>query len=93
MMDKKVRGLICAALVPAYFLFSPPLAAQDENAEPPPEQQRQEEPAPADPAATASAAEDSEIRQDPPRTIDDLDSFVPSVEISSDLSISFPVDI
>ena len=87
MMDKKVRVLICGALVSAYFLFLLPLAAQDENAEPPPEQQRQEEPAPADPA------EASESRQDPPRTIDDLDSFVPSVEISSDLSISFPVDI
>ena len=92
-MDRTWRGLSCAALVPAYFLLSARLAAQDENAAPPPEQQRQEEPALADPAGASSAAEDSEIRQDPPRTIDDLDSFVPSVEISSDLSISYPVDI
>ena len=92
-MEKKVWVLICGALVSTYFLFSPPLAAQDENAEPPPERERQEEPAIADPAGASSATEASETRQDPPRTIDDLDSFVPSVEISSDLSISFPVDI
>lgn len=92
-MDKKVWLLIFGALVSAYFLFSPPLAAQKENAGPPPEQERQGEPAPVGPSGASSAAEDSEINRDPPRTIDDLDSFVPSVEVSSDLSISYPVDI
>lgn len=92
-MNKRVWVLICGALVSAHFLFSLPLAAQDKNTDPPPEQERQEETAPADPAGASSAAGASEIRQDPPRTIDDLDSFVPSVEVSSDLSISYPVDI
>ncbi len=86
-MRKKGWLFICGALVSAHFLFAPQLAAQDENSGPPAEPERQEEPAPADPAGDSSAAEDS------PQTIDDLDSFVPSVEISSDLPISYPVDI
>ncbi|GBF31677.1 hypothetical protein MnTg04_01642 [bacterium MnTg04] len=86
-MRKKGWLFICGALASAHFLFAPPLAAQDENAGPPAEREGQEEPAPAGPAGDSSAAEDS------PQTIDDLDSFVPSVEISSDLSVSYPVDI
>ena len=93
MIDKRVWVLICGALVSAHFLFSPQLAAQDEDAAPPPEQEGQEGPVRADPGGESSAAEDSKITRDPPRTIDDLDSFVPSVEVSSDLSISYPVDI
>lgn len=92
-MKKKGWLLICGALVSAHFLFAPPLAAQDENTGPPAEREGQEEPAPIGPAGDSSAAEDADIRQDSSQTIDDLDSFVPSVEISSDLPISYPVDI
>ncbi|MCH9025727.1 MAG: hypothetical protein IIA05_01255 [Proteobacteria bacterium] len=92
-MNKKVWLLTLGALVSAQFLFAPRLAAQDYDAEPPPEQEAREETVPADPGGESSAEEDSKIRQDSAQTIDDLDSFVPSVEISSDLSISYPVDI
>ena len=91
-MNKKVWKLICVALVSAQFLFAPYLAAQDENAEPPPGQENQDL-TPSDLAGESPAPEESEIERDAPQTIDDLDSFVPSEEVSSDLSISYPVDI
>ena len=92
-MIKKVWILICGSVVLAHFLFVPQLAAQDENAEPPPEQEGQRESTLSDLTEETSVPEESETKQDPPQTIDDLDSFVPSEEVSSDLSISYPVDI
>ena len=93
-MIKKIWILQFGLLVSLHFLFTPPLVAQDENAEPPPEQEEAAEPAAlTDPATEATAPTDSGIRQSQPQTIDALDSFVPSEEVSSDLSISYPVDI
>ena len=92
-MKKKVWILRCGLLVSLHFLFAQPLIAQDENTEPPPEQEEAIEPALTDPATESTAPADSGIRQSQPQTIEDLDSFVPSEEVSSDLSISYPVDI
>jgi len=57
----------------------------------------QDAPAPPQPAATntpaeAAAAPDADVKQPPARTGAD-ERFVPSEDISEDLSVSFPSDI
>jgi hypothetical protein len=95
-MMNKVWAIFCGLLVTTGVFFAPQLAAQDEDESPAVEQSvqaEQEDPAPTDPAGESPVADSPEISEARPQTIDDLDSFVPSEEVSSDLSISYPVDI
>ncbi|MCZ6560259.1 MAG: hypothetical protein O6931_05170 [Gammaproteobacteria bacterium] len=95
-MMSKARAIFCGLLLTTQLLFASQLAAQDTDELPAVEQTvqvEQEDPTLTELAGESPATEDSEASQDQPRTIDDLDSFVPSEEVSSDLSISYPVDI
>ena len=95
-MMSKAWSIFCGFLLTTQLLFAPQLAAQDDDdsrAVEQEEQVEQEDPTLTDPAGDLPATEDPKVSQDQPKTIDDLDSFVPSEEVSSDLSISYPVDI
>ena len=89
-MIRHAGNIARGILLSICFWISGPLVAQEEDADPTAEQQGVADPAP---AVAADAAQAVEPREERPQTIDDLDSFVPSEKVSSDLSISYPVDI
>lgn len=83
-----IRSAVVAGLL---FLSPGALAQQEEESAPVTEESRQqkaEEPAEQD---QETSAEDKEAEVTEPRR--GSDRFVPSEEISEDLSVSFPVDI
>ncbi len=93
-MIRHAGNIAQGILLSICFWFSGPLVAQEEDADRTAEQQGVADPAPAVAADDmAAAAQVVEPREERPQTIDDLDSFVPSEKVSSDLSISYPVDI